>query len=465
MDRKIYFDSYVESYKDINILIFSGDNHINFTVDNVLIVEDNSKNPSIIVNNKHDFLNDLIVNNLKVKICIPNTENYYEFVILSKVSHATNDGYITFINVENSGKLVFDGKDLPGLDFALYKNSEKDKLISDELLSKIDILYEKQKEPSYFNPEQFQKKKNYSKRKIFKTSYEKKEEKDKDKLNKNKVFNSESVKISYGEKDKDILSSILQNDIDSMIGLTNIKEEIEKIYKVHDFIEKRKTLGIDSDDISSKHMVFSGPPGTGKTTVARIMASIFYLAGDIPENKCVEVTGNDLQPNYVGQASDLVNGIVDVANGGVLFIDEAYSLMNSAFSEEAVSILLKRMEDDRDDMIVIFAGYENDINKMLDINEGFKSRVNTMLSFESYKIDELAELLFMFLKQHHLFISRKTLDKCMTYLSGELSKPDFANGRTVRNLVEKLEANHANNIYKKDINEGFLLDLIVPSDF
>lgn len=459
--NRVFFDSYKEKYKNIQIFVSHNSEKIDEVVDRVQFLLTNNGGICIVINNKCPIYSGITLNNLCLRVMIPNTDNYFKFDIDYRLENRTNDGYVIFIYVKvDTEKLVVNENEYEDISFDNYKHLLSKNIISGDVLDTINNLYEEQKKENYFNPEKYKCKKEYRKRQNFDV----KKSNEKESKSSNKVFSKESIKINYGESDKEILSKTLQNEIDSIIGLSNIKEEVDKIYKIHDFVERRKNMGIESDDISSKHMVFAGPPGTGKTTVARIMASIFYLAGDIPENKLVEVTGNDMQPNYVGQASDIVNGIIDTAKGGVLFIDEAYSLMNSAYSQEVVSILLKRMEDDRDDLIVIFAGYENDINKMLELNEGFKSRINTSLTFENYKIDELAQLLFMFLKQHHLYISRLAYEKCLEYLAGELYKPDFANGRTVRNLVEKLEAKHASNIYEKDINEAFLLDLIVPSD-
>ena len=208
-----------------------------------------------------------------------------------------------------------------------------------------------------------------------------------------------------------------------------------------------------------------GNPGTGRPTIARIMTGILYNMRYIKENKCIEVNGLDLKGGYVGQSAIITKQIIDMAKGGILFIDEAYALCESrdnSYGKEAVSVLLKEMEDNRDDLIVIFAGYEDDLDKFLNVNPGFRSRVYKYFDFVDYSTLELTQILVSMLKKIHLKINQEALLDCAELFIEAKKHPNFSNGRFVRNLVEQMEEFHILNI--TDYNDLERMDTVILED-
>ena len=232
-----------------------------------------------------------------------------------------------------------------------------------------------------------------------------------------------------------------------------------------EYEKNRQTRGIESHDSASMHMCFMGHPGTGKTTIARIMTGILYSMKYIKENQCIEISGLDLMGGYVGQTAIITKQIVDKARGGILFIDEAYALCEdkgNSFGKEAVSVLLKEMEDNRSDLVVIFAGYEDDMNQFLNINPGFRSRINKYFDFVDYTTIELSQIFLNYIRKMHLKISEEALTKCVELFNEARKHPKFSNGRFVRNLVEQIEEYHIlNTVEEKEYSR---LDLITADD-
>jgi AAA+ superfamily predicted ATPase len=197
-------------------------------------------------------------------------------------------------------------------------------------------------------------------------------------------------------------------------------------------------------------MCFTGSPGTGKTTVARIITGLLYTMGYIKENKCIEVNGQNLKGGYTGQTAIITKLVLKSAKNKVLFIDEAYALFDdyNGFGKEAVAVILKQMEDDRDSTVVIFAGYKNDMEQFLKMNDGLKSRINRYIDFANYSVPELVEILMLNLRNKKLYITEEALAKCvLAFKKAEISER-FSNGRFVRNLLEKIEYEHAYNTSK-----------------
>ena len=178
-------------------------------------------------------------------------------------------------------------------------------------------------------------------------------------------------------------------ELDAMIGLTPVKEQVRSIAASIEAARRRAVAGVTTDK-PMRHFVFLGPPGTGKTTVARVLAKIFYAFGLLETPEVIEAHRADLVGEYLGATAIKTNELVDSALGGVLFIDEAYSLVNEGdgqadrFGTEAVQALLKRAEDNREDLIIILAGYEKQMEGFLASNPGLASRFATRLKFPSY---------------------------------------------------------------------------------
>ncbi len=230
-------------------------------------------------------------------------------------------------------------------------------------------------------------------------------------------------------------------ELDELIGMKNVKEEVRKIAEFVQIAKEREDAGMKNAQLSY-HCVFTGNPGTGKTTVARILAKIYKALGVIDKGHLVETDRSGLVAEYVGQTAVKTNRLIDEALGGVLFIDEAYTLVQGGpndYGNEAIATLLKRMEDDRDRLIVIVAGYPEEMNKFIGANPGLQSRFTRYLYFPDYTNAELADMFRMYAKRSHYILSDEFdshLVGAMQYLTKDKDK-NFGNGRFARNLFEK----------------------------
>ena len=202
----------------------------------------------------------------------------------------------------------------------------------------------------------------------------------------------------------------------------------------------------------SLHLVFTGNPGTGKTTVARIISRIYKQIGVLSKGQLVEVDRSGLVAGYVGQTALKTQEKINQALGGVLFIDEAYSLSqeNDAFGQEAIDTILKAMEDHRDDLVVIVAGYTDPMEKFINSNPGLKSRFNKYIEFPDYSVDELEEIFNMNLKKYEYEVEEEAKKHIRQMISTrKLTRlENFANAREIRNLFEEIVTNQARRIAK-----------------
>lgn len=238
--------------------------------------------------------------------------------------------------------------------------------------------------------------------------------------------------------------------LDDLIGLSSVKDEITKLTNFIKIQQVRQSKGLKTPDISY-HCVFTGNPGTGKTTVARIMASIYKDLGILKKGHLIETDRSGLVAEYVGQTAVKTNKIIDSALDGVLFIDEAYSLIQGAkedFGQEAISTLLKRMEDDRNRLVVILAGYSSEMKGFIDSNPGLQSRFNRYIHFSDYTADELKQIFLLNAKKNQY-----TIDEEASRVLGEImfsaidhKDKNFGNARFVRNLFEKSIQNQATRL-------------------
>lgn len=232
-----------------------------------------------------------------------------------------------------------------------------------------------------------------------------------------------------------------EEELDRLIGLASIKRMIKKI-KAY----AKKNQGEEGFNL---HMCFYGNPGTGKTEVARILSRILYEAGVLKEAKIIETDGQGLIGRYVGETAPKTESKINDAMNGVLFIDEAYSLSesfstdgaSSSYGHEAIAVLLKKMEDHRGKFCVILAGYKEEMNHMLSTNPGFESRIQFKLDFLDYEREELSEIATTFLNKKNYQIDYEALEKILDITEYFRQKPNFANARTVRNILDQVILN------------------------
>jgi AAA+ superfamily predicted ATPase len=244
------------------------------------------------------------------------------------------------------------------------------------------------------------------------------------------------------------------SELKSLIGLTSVKEEIETLTNFIKIQQQREAKGMKTSSVSY-HCVFTGNPGTGKTTVARIVADIYKKLGILAKGHLVETDRSGLVAEYVGQTAVKTNKIIDSALDGVLFIDEAYSLISNSqndYGKEAIATLLKRMEDNRDKLVVILAGYSVEMQQFIDSNPGLQSRFNRYIEFSDYSAEELYQIFEKNTKEFDYKISKDAEIPLKAFFENKVANKDknFANARFVRNLFEKTIERQANRFSKED---------------
>lgn len=279
--------------------------------------------------------------------------------------------------------------------------------------------------------------------------------------------NTEAKGAADTEPDVD---TILE-ELNALTGLDAVKQDIQNLVNIIKVQKLREARGMKQPSISL-HMVFSGNPGTGKTTVARLLATIYRSLGVLPKGQLVEVDRSQLVAGYIGQTAAKTSQIIEEAIGGILFIDEAYTLSagkgENDFGQEAIDTLLKAMEDHRNDLIVIVAGYPDLMEDFLGSNPGLRSRFNKYIFFADYTPEELLKILEAMCEKQEYKMSDSAREYALTYFRKRVSEhaDDFANAREVRNFMERAIAHQATRIIPLgDTVEDRVLITFEPEDF
>lgn len=254
----------------------------------------------------------------------------------------------------------------------------------------------------------------------------------------------------------------------SMIGLASVKDQVGRLVAYERVQRLRLDRGISGGSSPSRHLVFLGNPGTGKTTVARILARIYHALGVLKTERFVETDRSGLVGGYLGQTAIKTSDVVESALDGVLFIDEAYSLStrnDDSFGEEAVNTLIKAMEDHRARLVVIVAGYTTEMQSFLDSNPGLRSRLNTTIMFEDYSSDERLQILDSMVMSQSYTLSDAARSAAGAFFSKSAnSESAKGNGRFVRNFFERCVDRHATRIAATDGEKITDEDLTIISE-
>lgn len=260
-------------------------------------------------------------------------------------------------------------------------------------------------------------------------------------------FDIDMVKLTGNKPLKYIGNADPEKELNNMIGLNNIKSMVEKIVAAAYMNNVRKEkLGITNKNFISTpmHLAFLGNPGTAKTTVARLLARILKKKGIIKKEKIHEVGRKDLIAKFVGHTAPLVKSQFEKAKGGVLFIDEAYSLVDEkrgGFADEAVNTIIAEMENHRDDVIVIFAGYTDKMRDFFSLNEGLRSRISYTLEFEDYSEEELYQIFEKMVSDEELIAAQDAKEEVKKIVADVIKGKDYGNGRYIRKLLENARLN------------------------
>ena len=264
-----------------------------------------------------------------------------------------------------------------------------------------------------------------------------------------KLINDTLVNLQE-EYSKTQIQEVLDELEEELIGLTPVKTRIKEIAALLLVDSLRSNFNLVSGS-PGLHMSFTGSPGTGKTTVAMKMADILYKLGYIEKGHLMTVTRDDLVGQYIGHTAPKTKEVLKQAMGGVLFIDEAYYLYKPDnerdYGAEAIEILLQVMENQRNDIVIIFAGYKDKMNKFYESNPGLSSRVTNHVDFPNYTPHELLEIAKLMLADQQYKLEKEADSVLLTYTEKRMKQPHFANARSIRNAIDRARMRQANRIF------------------
>lgn len=285
------------------------------------------------------------------------------------------------------------------------------------------------------------------------------------------------VDVNENSKDENKSLSELLDELEKLVGLEKVKEQVKDLVAFQMVNQRRVASGLQPSK-RTLHLAFIGNPGTGKTTVARIVGRIYKELGLLSKGHFIEASRTDLIAGYQGQTALKVKNLVEKAKGGVLFIDEAYSITENdhtdSYGRECLTELTKALEDYREDLVVIVAGYTEPMKKFFESNPGLESRFNTFIEFDDYTEDQLMKILIGMCEEGDYQLDFQTMEEIANYLKKVCNEKDdsFSNGRFVRNIYEKMIMNHARRVVdiqnpSRDELSTFLLDdfLLVENNF
>ncbi|MBL0616541.1 AAA family ATPase [Aeromonas veronii] len=258
----------------------------------------------------------------------------------------------------------------------------------------------------------------------------------------------------------------IQKELNNIVGLVGVKRKIKELIAFSTIQQKRKKLGLESVSVG-RHIVFTGNPGTGKTTVARIIGRLFKAYGLVSQGGFREVKRSDLVGEYIGKSEKITSKILEEAKGGVLFIDEAYALAgeNNDFGKVVIETLMVAMENYRDDIVIIVAGYKEEMEQFLNMNPGLKSRFNFFIEFDDYNDEELVNIVKVMAEENDYSLEKELemalLDK---FLNCRNSTDKFANGRLARNLFESMLLKQAIRLSETESYDDAMLQLLTIAD-
>nr|WP_269328185.1 AAA family ATPase [Kineosporia mesophila] len=262
----------------------------------------------------------------------------------------------------------------------------------------------------------------------------------------------------------------LLGELNSLVGLGEVKREVETLVRLHQMADRRAAAGLPSPPLS-RHLVFAGSPGTGKTTIARLYGQILAALGVLAGGQVVEVGRPDLVGEYVGHTAQRTSEAFDKARGGVLFVDEAYALTNQGggsgndFGREAIDTLVKLMEDHRDEVVVIAAGYADEMESFLNVNPGLASRFSHRVRFADYSADELVTIVCQHAATAGYECTGPTVAALRSRFAATARGSSFGNGRFARQVLDEAVTRHAKRLRGMSSPSMPDLVLLLPDDF